>query len=146
MPEIGPILLYDGVCGLCNASVRFVLKHDRRGLFRFATLQGAYAAEVLTRHGKDPSRLETVYVVLDPGLPTERLLRKSRAALYVAKGLGGVWGASRAFGLLPTPVLDVGYDLVARSRYFLFGKHDECPLPDPAQRSRFLDHGPVTSG
>lgn len=142
MPDAaGPILLYDGVCGLCNGAVRFLLKHDRRGRFRFAPLQGPYASEVLTRHGKDPDRLETVYVVLDPGLPAERLLSKARAALYVGKELGGPWAAARVFGILPTRLLDLGYDAVARSRYRLFGKHDECPLPDPRHRARFLDLG-----
>jgi len=137
--ESGPILLYDGVCGLCNHSVQFVLKRDRRGLFRFAPLQGAFAAGVLARHGKDPARLDTVYVVLDPGLPTERLLSKARAALFVLRTLGGIWGASRVVGILPDGLLNVGYDLVARSRYRLFGKLDACPLPDPAVRARFLD-------
>ena len=137
--EDGPILLYDGVCGLCNRSVQFVLTRDRRGLFRFAPLQGSFAAGVLARHGKDPARLDTVYVVLDAGRPTERLLSKARAALFVLKTLGGVWGASRAFGILPDFLLNAGYDLVARSRYRLFGKLDACLLPDPATRARFLD-------
>ncbi len=138
-PDAGPVLLYDGVCGLCNRSVKFILAHDRPGLFRFAPLQGPFAAGVLARHGKDPTRLETVYVVLEPGRPTERLLSKARAALFVLKSLGGAWGASRVFGLLPDGLLNVGYDLVARSRYRLFGKSDACLLPDPAVRTRFLD-------
>ena len=137
--DAGPILLYDGVCGLCNRSVQFVLKRDRLGIFRFAPLQGTYAADVLTRHGRDPARLDTVIVVLDPGQPTERLLSKARAALFVLKTLGGVWGATRVFGLLPDVLLNAGYDLVARSRYRLFGKLDACRLPDPATRARFLD-------
>src|SRR5690349_12234569 len=87
----GPIILYDGGCGLCNRLVQFVLKRNMRNRFRFAALQSPLAAEVLLRHGRDPARLDTVYVILHLGLPTECLLRKARAVLFVLHELGGFW-------------------------------------------------------
>jgi len=123
------ILLYDGVCGFCNRAVRFVMKRDRRDTFRFAPLQGGFATGVLARHG----------LVIHPGLPTERLLKKARAALYVARELGPPLSATRFFGFLPDGLLNLGYDLVAKVRYKLFGKYDQCPLPNPADRYKFLD-------
>jgi predicted DCC family thiol-disulfide oxidoreductase YuxK len=139
MEPSGPIILYDGVCGLCNRLVQFVIKRDRRDMFRFAPLQSAFAAEVLGRHGKDPSDLDTLYVVVDHGQPSERLVRKGRGALFILAQLGGVWSLSRIFSLLPTWLLDFGYDRVARIRYRLFGKHETCLLPDPKQRQKFID-------
>ncbi len=134
-----PILLYDGICGLCNRVVRFVTNRDRADKFRFAPLQGGLAADILTRQGIDPGRLDTIFVVIDRGLPTERLLSKARAALFVARELGAPWSAVQPLGILPDRLLNLGYDLVARFRYKIFGKHDQCPLPNPADRHKFLD-------
>ena len=144
-----PIVLYDGVCGLCNRMVQFVLKRDRRGVFRFAPLQGAFANRVLRAHGADPADLETVYVVVncDPaqngvsGEPKpEQLLARSDAVLYVARELGGVWRAAGwVFRLVPLVVRDWSYRVVARNRYRIFGRYDSCPLPSEATRARFLD-------
>ena len=134
-----PIILYDGVCGLCNRFNRFVLARDRVGRFRFAALQSALAGEILARHGRDPRDLDTLYLVLGHGQPGERLLRKSDAAFWILRALGGPWRASAVLRLLPVGVRDLGYDLVARTRYRLFGRYDACPLPDPRHRARFLD-------
>jgi predicted DCC family thiol-disulfide oxidoreductase YuxK len=134
-----PIVLYDGVCGLCDRLNRFVLARDRAGRFRFAALQGAVAGEILARHGRDPRDLDTLYVVLGHGRPDERLLRKSDAALWILGQLGGAWRAVGALRVVPRGVRDLGYDLVARARYRLFGRYDTCPLPDPRHRARFLD-------
>jgi predicted DCC family thiol-disulfide oxidoreductase YuxK len=139
--QTGPIILYDGVCGLCNRLTRFVIKRDPHARFRFASLQSPFAAEVLARHGKDPRNLDTMYVVLDHGQPSERLLRKSRAGLFILAEIGGIWGVSRALALLPTPLLDLGYNLLARVRYRVFGKYETCPMPTAGTRQRFLDAG-----
>lgn len=135
----GPIILYDGVCGLCNRLNRFVLARDRPGRFRFAALQSALAGEILARHGRDPRDLDTLYLVLAHGRPDERLLQKSDAALWILRELGGPWRAAGALRVLPRRVRDLGYDAVARTRYRLFGRYDSCPLPDPRHRARFLD-------
>jgi predicted DCC family thiol-disulfide oxidoreductase YuxK len=134
-----PIILYDGVCGLCSRLCQFVLARDSAGRFRFATLQGAVAAEILARHGRDPRDLDTLYLVLAPGQPGERLLRKSDAALWIVRQLGGPWRLSGALRIVPRAIRDLGYDLVARTRYRLFGRFDTCQLPDPRHRARFLD-------
>ena len=145
-----PIVLYDGVCGLCNRMVQFVLKRDRRGVFRFAPLQGAFANRVLRAHGENPADLDTVYAVVncDPaqkvesgqGVPEQRLLARSDAVLFVARELGGVWGAAGwVLRLVPRAVRDWGYRVVAGNRYRIFGRYDACPLPSEATRERFLD-------
>jgi predicted DCC family thiol-disulfide oxidoreductase YuxK len=137
---MSPILLYDGVCGLCNRLVQFVLRRDRRGVLRFAALQSKIAAQILTRHGADPQDLDTVYVVINHQEPTEKLLARSDAVLFVLNQLGGFW---KLFALishtLPRAPRDVCYRLVAPYRYRVFGRYDSCLLPSPETRSRFLD-------
>ena len=135
-----PILLYDGVCGLCNRSVQFILNHDRHARFRFAALQSDFATRVLQRHGIDPKDLDTLHVVENYDQPTERVLQRSDAILRAGRELGGVWTPlSLVAAIIPRPLRDVVYRFVAQNRYRVFGKYDTCMLPDPKQRSRFLD-------
>jgi predicted DCC family thiol-disulfide oxidoreductase YuxK len=137
---MGDIILYDGVCGLCNGFVAFVWPRDRQRRFRFAPLQGATARSILARHGRDASALDTVVVVLAPDTPSERLLDRSAAGLYVLANLGGRWAVvARLLGWLPRPVLHLAYRLLATSRYRLFGRLDACPVPGPEQRERFIE-------
>jgi predicted DCC family thiol-disulfide oxidoreductase YuxK len=134
-----PIVLYDGVCGLCNRLNQFLLKRDTHDRFRFASLQSDLAASLLKRHGADSRDLDTVYVVLDYNQPGERLLARSDAILHVVTQLGGIWKWARAGRLLPKALRDGLYELVARNRYRVFGKHDSCMLPDPKHRHKFLE-------
>jgi predicted DCC family thiol-disulfide oxidoreductase YuxK len=135
-----PIVLYDGVCGLCNRLVKFVLRNDRHDVFRFASLQSKLAEEILVRHRLRSESLETVYVVLDYGLAEERLLSRLQAVVYVLQQLGGPLAyVSAILRVLPAPVQNFLYRLVARSRYRVFGRYDTCPLPDSRTRSKFLD-------
>lgn len=135
-----PILLYDGVCGLCNRFVRFVLRRDRSRSFRFASLQSDFAADTLKRHHLDPLDLDSVYVIENAGSPDERLAVRSDAVIAVLQRLGGGW---RLLGillrLLPGRLRDWGYRLVAAQRYRIFGKYETCPLPEAKYRNRFLD-------
>ena len=140
-----PIILYDGVCGLCNRLNQFVLRRDREDIFRFASLQSPLAARILARHGANPQDLDTVYVVLNHDLtieaqPDERLLPRSDAVIFVLKHLGGIW---RVFGLffqlLPRFLPDWGYRVVARNRYRVFGRFEACMLPSAQDRSKFID-------
>jgi predicted DCC family thiol-disulfide oxidoreductase YuxK len=159
-----PILLYDGVCGFCNRTVQFVLRRDRAAIFRFAALQSPFAARVLARHGTNPADLDTFYVVLnyESGENTARhevqesevresetheskadesLLSRSDAIVFTLGELGGPWRfAATMLSLVPRFLRDWGYNLVARTRYRIFGRYDSCPLPSPDTRSRFLDH------
>jgi predicted DCC family thiol-disulfide oxidoreductase YuxK len=135
-----PIILYDGVCGLCNRLVQFLLKHDRQGRLRFASLQSDFAAKVLQRHGIDPKDLDTLHVIENYEQPGERVLQRSNAILRAGRELGGFWSVSAAAaGLIPRALRDVVYRFVAQNRYRVFGKYDTCMLPEPNQRSRFLD-------
>jgi predicted DCC family thiol-disulfide oxidoreductase YuxK len=135
-----PIVLYDGVCGLCNRLVQFVLKNDRNDVFRFASLQSKLAEQILVRHRLRSESLETVYVVLDYGLAEERLLSRLNAVVYVLQQLGGpLTYVSALLRVLPAPVQNFLYGLVARNRYRVFGRYETCPLPDSDTRSKFLD-------
>jgi len=136
----GPVILYDGVCGLCDASVQFILKFDKNKVFRFAPLQGQTANRVLQRHGQTLDALDTMYVVLNHDEPDERLLLRSEAALFIGRQLGGMWRTLAAgFSFYPAILREGIYNLIARYRYKLFGRYETCPLPDPAVRDRFLD-------
>jgi predicted DCC family thiol-disulfide oxidoreductase YuxK len=134
-----PIILYDGVCGLCDRLVQFVLKRDRDDRFRFAALQSAFARAILQRHGLNPDLLDTFHLVFNYGESSERVLARSDAVSAVLDQLGSWRILARLFGLFPRQFRDWQYNLIARSRYRLFGKRDACPLPDPTVRHKFLD-------
>jgi predicted DCC family thiol-disulfide oxidoreductase YuxK len=128
------ILFYDGVCGLCDRLVQFVLKRDRRRRFDFATLQGPFAAETLARFGRDATDLDTVYVLTSDG----RLLDRGRAVLFALGELGPPWSVLALFRVLPRRVIDWFYMRVAKNRYRIFGRLDACRVPSPDERARFL--------
>jgi predicted DCC family thiol-disulfide oxidoreductase YuxK len=135
-----PILLYDGVCGLCNRFVQFVLRHDANATFRFAWLQGPLAAGIFKRHAVGTTSLDTVYVVENHELPDERLLARSDAVIFVLRELGGIWCfCAFLLKLLPEPLRDTAYEAMARYRYRIFGRSDVCTLPRAQDHSRFLD-------
>lgn len=138
-PETKAIVLYDGVCGLCNRAVQFLLKRDRRDRLQFASLQSDLAARVLNRHGMDHKSLDTVYAVLNFGEPNERLLAKGDAFLFFADLIGGIWSVAKVGKIIPRPARNWLYDFVARHRYQVFGKSESCMLPDPTQRHKFLE-------
>jgi len=138
MPS-NPIILYDGVCGLCNRFVQFVLRHDHKDCFRFAALQSNFARTLLERHNLNSDALDTVYLVLDYGQSTECLLSRNEAATATLKELGGVWRLwAKLLDLLPKRFRDWRYALVARNRYRFFGKYETCPLPNGKDRHKFL--------
>jgi predicted DCC family thiol-disulfide oxidoreductase YuxK len=134
------LVFYDGICGLCNRLNRFLLKRDRQGRIRFAPLQSRLAGDTLARYGRDSSDLDTVYVVSNWNSPRERVHARSRAVLHTLSLLGPGWRLlSRLGSIVPTPLADALYGLVARHRYRIFGQFDACPLPPPEWRTRFLD-------
>jgi predicted DCC family thiol-disulfide oxidoreductase YuxK len=132
------LLLYDGVCALCNGMVQFLMKHDRLDRFRYAPLQSGLGREVLARF--DIHTFPDGVMLLTGALtPRGRLYQRSDAVAEALQLLGGYWRlAGRALRLLPLPLRDWGYGLVARFRYRLFGRYDTCPVPPPEQRSRVL--------
>jgi predicted DCC family thiol-disulfide oxidoreductase YuxK len=135
-----PILLYDGVCGLCNRMIQFVLHHDKKATFRFTSLQSATASRILRRHGANPTDLDTFYVVAGFEESNEHLISRSDAAIYVLEELAGVWRmAAYLLRAVPRALRDWAYNIVAQNRYRIFGRYDSCPLPSAETRARFLD-------
>ena len=137
-PEGEHLILYDGVCGLCNRLLRFLLRHDHRHVFRFASLQSSVGQAIVQRNGGDPGQLTSLYLVADYQKAAERAFTRSEAALFVAEHLGWPWKAARWLRFVPKGIRDRAYDLVARTRYRLFGRYDRCLMPDPEFRSRFI--------
>jgi predicted DCC family thiol-disulfide oxidoreductase YuxK len=133
------LILYDGVCGLCNRFVQFVLRRDTAAYFRFCALQDPISVDILVRHHFDPLVLNTICLVTGLGTPKERLFTHSDAVLHILRSLGGGWSFIAAvLKPIPRPLRDLGYNLVAKVRYRIFGRLPTCPLPTPAQRERFL--------
>ena len=132
------LVLYDGVCGLCNRLNSFLLPRDPKGRFHYAPLQGEISRELLRRFGKDPGELNTFYIVRDYLSDSPRLLSKAEAALFVAEQIGGIWRLATIFGILPVSVLNACYDLIARYRYRIFGRYDTCPVPKAEHKHRFV--------
>lgn len=130
-PSDHPIVFFDGICGLCNASVDRLLRWDRRGVLRFAPLQGATAEHLLPE--RLTGHLDTL-VLLD----AEGLHLRSEAALRALMYVGGPWRLLAGLRVVPRPVRDGVYDLIARRRYKWFGKKESCRLPLPHERERFL--------
>jgi len=134
-----PIVLYDGVCGLCNRLVQFLLKRDKTDQLRYAALQSDFAVKVLNRHGLNPKDFDTVHVVLNYEQPDERVLARSDAILEVVKRLGGIWKLTSIGKIIPKPMRDLLYNFVATNRYRVFEKFETCMLPEPRHRAKFLD-------
>lgn len=126
------IIYFDGYCGLCNGFVDLMLRIDKDGVFKFSPLQGAHAAQNLSR--ADIEDLKSIVVVID-----EKTYRQSEAVLRAMAQLGGIWKALLLLNQLPKSITNAGYNLVAENRYKLFGKKESCRLPTPDERARFLD-------
>jgi predicted DCC family thiol-disulfide oxidoreductase YuxK len=133
------LVLYDGVCGLCNRLLQFLLAHDRRAVFTFTPLQSATGRSTVERFGGNPDELTSFYVLANYRTNHARLFSRGRAALFVAGELGWPWKAAVLMGAVPTPILDRLYDVVARNRYRLFGRFEQCLAPRPEFKRRFID-------
>lgn len=139
-PGRHPILLYDGVCGLCHRFVQFILRRDRAEIFRFAALQSSLATGILQWHRLTLGSTHSVYVVVDYDAPQELLLSRSNAAIFVLSQLAGPWAKlGFVLRLFPKVLRDAGYDFVARNRYRIFGRQETCIPPPSEYRNRFLD-------
>lgn len=132
--EENPVMLFDGVCNLCAWSVQFVLKRDRRGEFRFASLQSEVAAQLLDGCHFQGSDLDSVILIDSAGC-----WARSAAALRIARRLRFPWPLLYAFVIVPRPLRDLLYRFIARNRYRWFGRKEQCWLPEENWRQRFLD-------
>ncbi|TXC91255.1 thiol-disulfide oxidoreductase DCC family protein [Metabacillus litoralis] len=129
----GPILLFDGVCNLCNQTVQFIIRADKKELFKFTSLQSATGQSLLTKVQLPTSHFDSI-VMID----NNQVYTKSTAALKVCKKLGGIWLFCYPLMLVPKPIRDAFYQMIAKNRYKWFGKSNHCMLPSPEIKKRFL--------
>jgi predicted DCC family thiol-disulfide oxidoreductase YuxK len=129
-----PIVLYDGTCGLCSKSVQWILRHEADHELAFAPLQGETATELRARHPEIPKTLDSVVLVDE----ADRVWLRSKTFLRVAKHLRAPWRIGWHVRWLPAVVLDLGYRVIARLRYRIWGRADVCDIPAPEARERFL--------
>ncbi len=125
------IVFFDGVCALCNSSVRWIIKRDKKKIFRYAPLQGETARELL--HSKTNPIPQTI-IYLD----SNKIFTKSTAALQIAKKLPFAWKLLYGLAIIPAPFRDAVYDYISKNRYKWFGKYESCPLPSEDERELFL--------
>ena len=127
------VVLFDGVCNLCNGSVNFIIDRDKRQRFQFASLQSEAGQALLRQHGLSGTYLQSL-VLIEP----RKVYFRSTAALHIARHLSQPWPLFYVFIALPSVIRDFFYDIVARNRYRLFGKSETCRIPTEAERARFL--------
>jgi predicted DCC family thiol-disulfide oxidoreductase YuxK len=127
------IVLFDGVCNLCNSSVQFIIKKDKKKQFRFASLQGNFGQEFLKKNSLPADNFNSFILLED-----EKVYSRSTGALRMLKHLGGAWSILYGFIILPKFIRDGVYNWVARNRYKWFGKQDVCMIPTPELKERFL--------
>ena len=138
---MGAVVLFDGVCNFCDASVNFVIEHDRDGYFKFAPLQSEVGKTLAAEHGLVSA---TAMPETSDGIDSLILIEDGKAythstgALRIARRLGGPWSWLYAFIIVPLPIRDFFYRLFAKYRYRMFGRKDECMIPTPEVRARFL--------
>ena len=132
--RLHPVVLFDGVCSFCDASVQFIIDRDPAAQFRFATLQSDIGVRLAADAGICTAGLDTLVLVTERGAHV-----RSDAVIEIARRLGPPWSLAAAFKVLPRPIRDAAYRLVARHRFRLFGRLDACRIPTPELRARFLD-------
>lgn len=130
---MGAIILFDGVCNFCNGAVNFVINRDREGYFKFAVLQSKMGEELLDRYRIDKVETDSVVLIED-----DKAYLFSSAALRIVRRLPGIWPVLYGFIVLPESIRDRAYKLFASYRYRLFGRREECMIPTPEIRARFL--------
>jgi predicted DCC family thiol-disulfide oxidoreductase YuxK len=134
LPKDKKIILFDGVCNLCDSFVQYVIKRDKKDVFRFVALQSDLGQEILKHIGVDTRSIDSI-ILYEPGIA---YFYKSSAAIEIAKHLGGFLGWSAVFKIIPTFLRNPIYDYVARNRYKWYGKKDACMIPTPELKAKFL--------
>ncbi len=128
------IILFDGICNLCNQSVQFVIEHDKKNQFRFASLQSDFGQNFLEENNLDATKFDSIVFIED-----DKFYTKSSAALKISKYLDGITSLLTIFMIVPKPLRDVVYSFIAKNRYRWFGKQESCWLPSPELKAKFLD-------
>jgi predicted DCC family thiol-disulfide oxidoreductase YuxK len=127
-------VLFDGVCNLCNSSVQFIIKRDRKGIFRFASLQSEFGQGQLSRFSIDGSKMDSVILI-----KAGRVFMYSSAALEITRHLRGAWPLFYVFKIIPPFIRDFFYQIVAKNRYKWFGKKESCMVPNQELKGRFIE-------
>ena len=128
------IVLFDGVCNLCNRLVMFIIRYDQQGKFKFVSLQSDFGKSILQKHNITVENNDTFVLVM-----SDVIYLKSTASLKLLKELGGIWKVFYIFILIPRPIRDFVYDKIAGSRYAVFGKRESCMVPSDNIKDRFLE-------
>ncbi len=134
LPHNKKIILFDGVCNLCNSAVQFVIQHDKKDVFRFVALQSELGQEILKHIGIDTKNIDSI-ILYEPGIA---YYYKSSAAIQIAKNLGGFFHFGTIFRIIPTGIRNQLYDYIAKNRYKWYGKNESCMIPTAALQSKFL--------
>ena len=134
LPQNKKIILFDGVCNLCDAAVQFVIKHDKKDVFRFVPLQSELGQQILKHIGINPSNIDSI-ILYQPGIA---YYYKSAAALEIARSLGGFFNFGTIFKIIPTGIRNQLYDYIAKNRYKWYGKKESCMLPSAENKLKFL--------
>lgn len=127
------IILFDGVCNLCNSSVNFIIDHDRKNIFRFASLQSDSGQVLLKKFGLNNVSFDSIILI-----DKEKYFTRSSAVLKIAKDFPGFWKLLYIFNIIPPAIRDLLYDIIAENRYKWFGKKDSCRVPTPELKEKFL--------
>lgn len=128
------VILFDGVCNLCNGSVQFIIKRDVNSQFQFAALQSAYGQGQLNKLNIPANALQSIVLI-----KKDKYYQRSNAVLEISRMLGGFWSVLYVFKIIPTFFRDWIYNVIANNRYRWFGKQNQCMIPTPALKTRFLD-------
>ena len=134
LPPNKKIILFDGVCNLCDFAVQFVIEHDTKDMFRFVALQSELGQEILKHIGINPINIDSV-ILYEPGIA---YYYKSSAAIEIAKSLGGFWHFGTVFKIIPAGIRNQLYDYIAKNRYKWYGKKETCWIPTEELKTKFL--------
>ncbi len=135
LPKNTKLILFDGVCNLCDGAIQFIIKNDSNRVFRYASLQSKFGKKVLAEKGINPKTTDSIILIN----PNVAYYVKSTAALLIAKQLGGLYRLFSVFLILPEKFRDIIYDFIARNRYRWFGKKENCMIPNKELKSLFLE-------
>lgn len=133
-PKNKKIILFDGVCNLCNSSVQFIIKHDKKDVFRFVAIQSELGQKIIKHIGIHENKLDSI-IFYEPNIA---YYYKSSAAIQIAKNLNGIFSLVTFFKIIPESIRDLLYDYIAKNRYNWFGKKESCMIPTEELKAKFL--------
>lgn len=134
LPLNKKIILFDGVCNLCSSAVQFVIKNDKKDVFRFVALQSELGIQILNQIGVNPKNIDSI-ILYEPGVA---YYYKSQAAIQISNHLGGLWSLVTIFKIVPKGISNLLYDYIAKNRYKWYGKNESCMIPNPELKAKFL--------